>query len=247
MESMPVSLSDQIKEIEQALLDLLIERSFDHCILDTGSRNLNIFEEDGQKVKHFTPIASSTDIIQISNPSEIIGIKSSPIDLANGRKCPSEYLNNTDVDADCSAVDGKLTLYLSDMVNATDVRNRMIKMINDIMDAKLLDECHQAILRVMFMNVITLRSIPDDDEYYQTEEVNTLGNRSMWMFATVGVVALAAIGVGTRYRYVSQFKSDGSGELKDNYENEIEDGSELFVEYRSSVHSSLHDGSMYEV
>ena len=85
MESMPVSLSDQIKEIEQALLDLLIERSFDHCILDTGSRNLNIFE-DGQKVKHFTPIASSTDIIQISNLSEIIGIKSSPIDLANGSK-----------------------------------------------------------------------------------------------------------------------------------------------------------------
>jgi len=47
VELMPVSLSDQIKEIDQALLDLLIESSFDHCILDAGSRNINIFEEEG--------------------------------------------------------------------------------------------------------------------------------------------------------------------------------------------------------
>ena len=59
----------------------------------------------------------------------------------------------------------------------------------------------------------------------------------MWMFAAGGIVALAAIAVGTRYRYFSQFKSDGSGELKDNYENE--DGSELFVEYNSSVESTF--------
>ena len=86
MESMPVSLSDQIKEIEQALLDLLIESSFDHCILDTGSRNLNIFAAEGRNVMHFKPIAGITGISHRSNLSEIIGIKSSPIDLANGGK-----------------------------------------------------------------------------------------------------------------------------------------------------------------
>jgi len=152
-------------------------------------------------------------------------------------KCTGDYANNIDVDADCSVVDGKLTVYLSDMVHATDVRNRIMTMIKDIMDAKLLDECHQAVLRVMYIGLVTLRSGPDDDDYYQTEEVTTIRNRSMWMFAAGGIVALAAIAVGTRYRYVSQFKSDGSGELKDNYESE--DGSELFVEYNSSVGSSL--------
>jgi hypothetical protein len=86
MESMPASLSDQIKEIEQALLDLLIKSSFDHCILDTGSRNLNIFAAEGRKINHLKPIAGITGTSPRSNLSEIIGIKSSPIDLANGSK-----------------------------------------------------------------------------------------------------------------------------------------------------------------
>lgn len=62
-------------------------------------------------------------------------------------KCTDDDANNIDIDADCSSVFGKLTLCLSDMVHVTDARNRMMKMIKDMMDAKLLDKCHPAILR----------------------------------------------------------------------------------------------------
>jgi hypothetical protein len=60
----------------------------------------------------------------------------------------------------------------------------------------------------------------------------------MWMLAASGIVAVLAIGVGTRYKYVSQFKNDGSGELKDNYEYE-EQINEEFVEYTHESSASF--------
>lgn len=77
MKSMP--LSDQIKEIEQLLLDLLIESFFHHCDLTSAGvspRDLNIFAAGGKKVGP-SPKATLSDVV---------GIKSSPVDLANGSK-----------------------------------------------------------------------------------------------------------------------------------------------------------------
>jgi hypothetical protein len=81
---MPASLSDQVKEIEQSLLDLLITNIFDQCDGASGLRKLNIFEP-GKKIKHFVPIASTATSPLVTSLG-IIGIKSNPLDLANGSK-----------------------------------------------------------------------------------------------------------------------------------------------------------------
>ena len=130
-------------------------------------------------------------------------------------------------------------MYLSDMEHAIDVTSRLIEKIKDIMDNNLLDDSHDAILRVKFMTSISARTIPDDD-YYEVETLTTIENRSIWMFAACGLAGVMAVAVGTRYRYASQFKDDGSGELKDNYETE-EDDTEDFVEVNSSTQDSLDD------
>lgn len=82
MGSMPASLSDQVKEVEESLLDLLIKSWFDHCFITRESRNVNIFER-GKKVNHFASIASANSIPR-SGSSGIVGIKSRSVDLANG-------------------------------------------------------------------------------------------------------------------------------------------------------------------
>lgn len=128
-------------------------------------------------------------------------------------------------------------MYLSDIRNAINVTHRMKEKIKDIMDKGLLDDCHEAVLRVMFMTSISTRTIPDDD-YYEVETLTRIENRSMWMFAAYGLAGLMAVAVGTRYRYASQFKEDGSGELKDNYEKE-ENDTEDFVEVDSSTQDSI--------
>lgn len=236
MESMPASLSEQVKEIEQLLLDLLIESFFDHCSLATSSssrsRKLNVFEKgfgQGKSVKHFVPITTRTDPSLGGALSDIVGIKANPLDIANGKKCVGDYANSLDINADCNAIDGKLTVYLSDMEDATNVTNSILEKINYIIDAKLLNECHQAILQVMSI-ISPPPRLGRDDDYYVIEKITPIGNSTMWMFAASGVIAVLAISVGTRFRYASQFKNDGSGELKDNYEYE-EENSEEFVEY----------------
>jgi hypothetical protein len=143
-------------------------------------------------------------------------------------KCSGDFANSLDINADCSAIDGRLTVYLADMEDADNATNSILEKIKDIMEAKMLDECHQAILRVMLITLTAPLEVIND-EYYITETLTPRGS-SMWMLAASGIVAVLAIGVGTRYKYVSQFKNDGSGELKDNYEYE-EQINEEFVEY----------------
>jgi len=119
-------------------------------------------------------------------------------------------------------------MYLSDMAYANNSTSSMWKKIQAIMDNDLLDNCHPAILNVMFIDGTTTltKEVTVDDE--DVERIGPIQNRSMWMFAAIGILAMITLGVGTRYRYASQFKDDGSGDLKDGYDSE-----ENFVEVES--------------
>lgn len=82
MKSMPATLSDQIKEVEQALLDLLIKEYFPDCDLNSnnGLRRLDTLTKD-------TKLIDDESIARfVALDDTLIGLKSSPIDLANGRK-----------------------------------------------------------------------------------------------------------------------------------------------------------------
>lgn len=147
-------------------------------------------------------------------------------------KCVGDFANNIDYDADCNVIDGKMTVYVSDMVHANNVTSNMISAIKAIMDDKLLDDCHLAVLRVMFIELDGSRFISDDN--FEIETISSRGRGGLWMIALGGVGVLLITIVGTRYRYSSQFKDDGSGELKDKHSNQG-DASEEFVEVGSSI------------
>jgi hypothetical protein len=152
-------------------------------------------------------------------------------------KCIGDFANNIDYDADCNVIDGKMTVYLSDMVHASNVTSNLINAIKSIMDNKLLDDCHLAILRVMFIEPDGSRFISDDS--FEIETISSRGRGGLWMIALGGVGILLITIVGTRYRYSSQFKDDGSGELKDKYSEQGE-ASEEFVEVGSSLKPVRH-------
>ncbi len=95
------TLSDQVKEVEQHLLDVLITRFFPHCYERRNMKGLNIFL-DREKSSIFSDSSSAQslnlEVDRNSNPVEtppstnnvgemgVTGLSSSPIDLANGSK-----------------------------------------------------------------------------------------------------------------------------------------------------------------
>jgi len=107
---MKATLSEQVKEVEQAMLDLLIARFFEDCNERRNLAGLNIFlggdvnshPADGVEfsdsdlerpfnVKKDKTASLTGSPTSTSNPHtrEVVGISSSPVDLANGSKCES--------------------------------------------------------------------------------------------------------------------------------------------------------------
>jgi hypothetical protein len=108
--NMKATLSEQVKEVEQAMLDLLIARFFEDCNERRNLAGLNIFlggdvnshPADGVEfsdsdlerpfnVKKDKTASLTGSPTSTSNPHtrEVVGISSSPVDLANGSKCES--------------------------------------------------------------------------------------------------------------------------------------------------------------
>jgi hypothetical protein len=173
---------------------------------------------------------------------DVVGLSSSPVDLANGQKCIGDYKNNPQVDADCNVIKGKVTAYLSNMTLSNSTTAAMLEKIKSIMDDDLLDDCHPAILSVMYMTQsVTVSRVPSDDLFEEeTVVVSTPG--SMWMFGLIGIVGVMTLAVSTRYRYSTQFRDDGSGELRNL--NDI-DSRESFIEIDSR--DSRIDSGMPEI
>lgn len=256
-DTLNATLSDQVREVEIAILELLIEALFPVCrdlssetiaqrflynkgnevgsippphsvmpdnldrekhtitteelkLLDRknsdiGYHNSNIFSSLPMKEKK----NSTKDVTLKHNDgdSSIIGISSSPIDLANGKKCQSGSSSSPSIKSDCNVIEGRLELNLSDLSyanNATTVTRQYIK---EIMDGGLLDESHPAILSVMFMQDSRLevrpRSAGDDDDIIKVDSITPIGNRYTWMATAGGLVAMTALTSATRYRYSS--------------------------------------------
>ena len=107
---MKATLSEQVKEVEQAMLDLLIARFFEDCNERRNLAGHNIFlggdvnshPADGVEfsdsdlerpfnVKKDKTASLTGSPTSTSNPHtrEVVGIASSPVDLANGSKCES--------------------------------------------------------------------------------------------------------------------------------------------------------------
>ena len=104
---MKIALSDQVVEVEQRLLDILISRFFGECkeerrnlqnILSGGKPTAHVepfhFNIMNQNKNDRTPRVSSGQPSNENelNPTEIVGISSSPVDLANGRKYKYKYI-----------------------------------------------------------------------------------------------------------------------------------------------------------
>ncbi|GFH46544.1 hypothetical protein CTEN210_03018 [Chaetoceros tenuissimus] len=243
MDMTSTSLSVQVSEVEQKLLDLLIPKIFPDC--DVGkrihdARRLNVF---GKATGHFESQESETrqsDVIISSEHQDIIvGLESIPMDLATGDKCVGEFQDEPGVLSDCSVIAGRMNVYLTDTSKVSEARTLLLQKIKQIMDDKLLDDFHITIMRVMFLENILGPRTPTDDDEYEVEPIEPLTGGA-WMYALAGALSVFVMGTIIRYMYSRQSNTDGS--KKDEYE-EFHDSSADFVESKSSLAASRTDDS----
>jgi len=110
-------------------------------------------------------------------------------------------------------IEGRFTTYLSDIAFSNSTEKYLLREIASIMDDDLLDDCHPAILSVIFINTsVTIVKSPADDDFLADERVAPLQRNSIWMFAVVGIAAAFTLASLTRYRYSLQIKDDEFGE-----------------------------------
>ena len=77
--AMGITLTDEIKAIEAALLDLLIQLYFPQCSTRRQQRGLN-----GNLLSSYNATSSRSVIVDDHDTNELIGISSKPIDWTNG-------------------------------------------------------------------------------------------------------------------------------------------------------------------
>ena len=128
-------------------------------------------------------------------------------------KCLGDYYANTQFNAQCNVIEGRLTVYLSEIAFSNTTEKYLLQEIASIMDDDLLDDCHPAILSVIFINTskIIAKSPVDDDFLADERDVLSEPN-SMWMFAVGGMILALTLASFTRYRYSSQMEDDDFGE-----------------------------------
>lgn len=158
---------------------------------------------------------------------------------SNIEKCIGDFKNNPQFDTECNVIKGKMTVYLSDESLSNRTTSAMKREIKSIMDNDLLDDCHPAIMSVIYVTQsLTVKKVPTDDDFFEEETILTPAPRMMWMLVLIGMMGVMTLAASTRYRYSAQFKDDGSGELRylsDNpYSDGFIDGEESFIEIHSS-------------
>ncbi len=143
-------------------------------------------------------------------------------------RCTGDY--TSELITECHVIEGRLTVYLSDVSIANDTNLAFVEATKAIMDADLLDDSHPAILSVMFMTPSKI-SLPlfADDDLFEEETLVVSGPAAVLMIAIAAIVMAVALTSVTRYRY-SQLNDEESGELK----TKTMESSERFVEIESN-------------
>jgi hypothetical protein len=190
------TLSSQIFNVEAELLNLLIQQLILRC------------QASGTDLTLAAETLSDTDALSIVNtnvpsqaPTEsILGMTSRPVDLPSGVKCLSSFQ-----EGDCNVVEGKMDLYLAPNASATDTRILFQRAVKLIMDAGLLNDCHPAIIRVIWVDLSS--EIVEQNENNNLDDDATeidpisVGSMTTWMLIAGSVVFVMVVGVVTRYRY----------------------------------------------
>jgi hypothetical protein len=211
------TLSSQIFNLEAELLNLLIQQ----LILWCQSSYTNFILAAGTMSDSPTFAPSMLNSINSSEETteNIVGLSSRPVDLPSGVKCLSSFQQ-----ADCNIVEGKMDVYLSPNVNTADTRNLIRRTIKSIMDLGLLNDCHPAILNVIWIEssselVEAIENNELDDDGTDIDPIS-VGSMTTWMFVAGSVVFVMVVGVATRYRYYKM--RDGKYDKEDGTESYID-------------------------
>lgn len=232
-------ISDQIRDIESTMLEVLIGEIFSEC------RDIQAVPASRRFLGHDTSTKKRESVddrsLQVNGSTNedaiIIGIASSPVDLANGKKCQAGPTSPS-ISPDCNIIEGRLKLYLSDQSYAANATSATRQLIKTMMDDGLLDKSHPAILSVKYMGDSRLelrtRSYGDDDELQDADNIAPLSNRYMWAAAIGGVAAMTALISVGRYRFSSAARRRGEdGPISEGKDNGISGAD--FVEVTSEV------------
>jgi hypothetical protein len=98
-----------------------------------------------------------------------------------------------------------MDLYLAPNASATDTRILFQRAVKFIMDAGLLNDCHPAIIRVLWVDLSSEIVEPNennnlDDDATEIDPIS-VGSMTTWMLIAGSVVFVMVVGVVTRYRY----------------------------------------------
>jgi hypothetical protein len=287
-------ISDQIRDIESTMLELLIGGIFSECrdiqavptsrgLLGDGSnqdeiRSLEIshgsvprtlvgvgYVTDNKETMHVDGgdehtkdlgghtrrIRSSGSIekrslqvngVTLSNTNEdatIIGIASSPVDLANGKKCKARPTSPS-ISPDCNIIEGRLKVYLSDQSYAGNATLATRQQIKTMMDNGLLNKSHPAILSVKFMEDSRsefARPFGDEDDLQDADNIEPL--RNPYILAAIGsLTAMTALVSAGRYRFSSAQRRGENTPISEGEDDDmlsIHDSAADFVEVTSEV------------
>jgi len=214
-------------------------------LIDGGDENARDLGHHTRKIRSSESIEERSlpaNGVTLSNTNEdttIIGIASSPVDLANGKKCQAGPTSPS-ISPDCNIIEGRLKVYLSDQSYAANATLATRQQIKTMMANGLLDKSHPAILSVNFMEDSRLelrkRSFGDDDEFQDATNIVPLGNRYIWAAAIGGLTAMTALISAGRYRLSSAQRRGEDGPFSEGEDDDmpsIDDSAADFVEVLS--------------
>jgi len=250
---MGASFIDQVKQIEATMLELLIDIFFPQCQLERSAynnrnlRGLNIFSPSNVK-----PLPKNMSVTSSKQPV-IIGISSKPIDMATGETCDVEG-NSQDI-ITCLIVEGRLSLFISDMEALTDEELQVLSAVISMMNNGDLDECHPAVVKVKY--IINIKepdnNVADVDDVTNDDETITTIVATYVPWGLLGLaVGLFVMTLATRYRYYFKHKDqvkseDTESSSGDAFVEMLDDDlvSSLSLQYTRSFKTSSSPGTKF--
>jgi len=212
-EAMSASTSDMVSEIEFTLLNYLISSYFPLC----DSRRKMMVHESEQVIQKNAVTEHDNEDLKRNHYqrilTEMIGLSSYPVDLANGATCQILVGNRFVGKRTCTVIEGRLSIYLSDLNLLDSHQSEMVKTIKEIMNRGELNTCHPAIESVRFRDN-GLYNIEDsntviltDDGEIDPGDAEFIVGTTSWILIGAGASVFLSIIVITRYRYTASSRS----------------------------------------
>lgn len=134
----------------------------------------------------------------------------------------------------CFVIEGRLSIFLSDSDLLDLYQTQMLKSIKSMMDAGVLNNSHEAMISVRYIDIEFNNVKPEINPIEPNEgddglTAGLVGGNSAWIAAGAGVSIVFFIVLITRYRYTSSTRQNIDNEVSDYDLSSVSENSDAFV------------------